>query len=102
MQRTLYKELATLVDAGHMKSTKRRAWEVANDGSFVRLQFDRDGINVRQTAASYGNASGYGPAQPCDWEINVNGQWHRVYCAIYSNAGTCYIKHAGHSFVVEF
>ena len=35
--------------------------------------------------------TGYGGRIPTRHLVLVNGRWRRVYCAIYSNAGTCYI-----------
>ena len=36
-------------------------------------------------------ATGYGRRIPTDRMVRFNGKWRRVYCCIYSNAGTCYI-----------
>ena len=36
-------------------------------------------------------ASGYGKRIPTRWVVRVENRWRRVYCCIYSNAGTCYI-----------
>ena len=46
----------------------------------------------RGEAPRYGNASGYGPKQPTGYMVRVNFEtkWRRVYCAIYSNAGSVY------------
>lgn len=36
-------------------------------------------------------ATGYGKRIATATMINYKGKWRRVYCAIYSNIGTCYI-----------
>jgi hypothetical protein len=36
-------------------------------------------------------ASGYGRKIPTARMVRYNRRWRRVYCCIYSNAGTCYI-----------
>lgn len=36
-------------------------------------------------------ATGYGKRIPTRWVVRYNGKLRRVYCAIYSNVGTCYI-----------
>ena len=36
-------------------------------------------------------ATGYGKKIPTRWMVRFNGKFRRVYCAIYSNNGTCYI-----------
>jgi hypothetical protein len=36
--------------------------------------------------------TGYGVAIPTDYMIKFNDKWRRVYCCIFSNSGTLYIK----------
>jgi hypothetical protein len=36
-------------------------------------------------------ASGYGRRLATPHLVQYGGRWRRVYCAVYSNAGTCYI-----------
>lgn len=36
-------------------------------------------------------ATGYGKRIPTRHIVRYNGKWRRVYCAIFSNIGTCYI-----------
>lgn len=38
-----------------------------------------------------GTATGYGARIPSVWMVKVEGRWRRVYCYVYSNAGTLYI-----------
>lgn len=35
--------------------------------------------------------SGYGSKIPTEKMVKIDNRWHRVYCIIYSNVGTCYI-----------
>ena len=37
-------------------------------------------------------ATGYGKRIPTVYMVRYNGRWHRVYCAIFSNIGTLYIR----------
>ena len=36
-------------------------------------------------------STGYGKKIPTDKKIKYNNRWYRIYCCIFSNAGTCYI-----------
>ena len=40
-------------------------------------------------------ATGYGSKIPTSYMVRYNNRWHRVYCAVYSNNGTCYIISKG-------
>lgn len=40
-------------------------------------------------------ASGYGAAIPSAYMVRYAGRWRRVYCTVYSNSGTCWIKVKG-------
>lgn len=46
-------------------------------------------------------ASGYGKRIPTDRMIKLGGKWRRVYCCIYSNAGTCYIEQGANWLVIN-
>ena len=46
-------------------------------------------------------ATGYGSKIPTSKKIKYNGIWHRIYCAIYSNIGTCYIISKGQKIIVD-
>ena len=37
-------------------------------------------------------ASGYGKRIPTEHVVRLEGRWRRVYCCIFSNAGTCYVE----------
>lgn len=38
--------------------------------------------------------TGYGGRIPTAYQVKVNNRWRRVYCACWSNAGTCYVEGA--------
>ena len=46
-------------------------------------------------------ASGYGGKIPTQYMVKHNGKMKRVYCMIYSNAGTCYILDHGHRLIIQ-
>ncbi|WYW04252.1 hypothetical protein Kompost2_00002 [Pseudomonas phage vB_PpuP-Kompost-2] len=46
-------------------------------------------------------ASGYGSKIPTEHMVQYDGRWRRVYCAIYSNCGTCYILIDGNKCTVS-
>ena len=43
--------------------------------------------------------SGYGRKIPTIHKVKINGRWRRVYCCVYSNAGTCYVT-SGKNWIV--
>ncbi len=45
-------------------------------------------------------ASGYGSKIPTEYMVHWRGRWRRVYCRIFSNSGTLYIRHEGGRIVV--
>jgi hypothetical protein len=44
--------------------------------------------------------SGYGSAIPTRRMVYWHGHWRRVYCTIYSNAGTCWVRLKGAKHIV--
>jgi hypothetical protein len=46
-------------------------------------------------------ATGYGKRIPTTHMVRWNGKWRRVYCCIYSNAGTCYIGKLEDNLIVD-
>lgn len=46
-------------------------------------------------------ASGYGKRIPTRYMVRFNDKWRRVYCCIYSNAGTCYIGKLSDGLIVS-
>lgn len=46
-------------------------------------------------------ATGYGKRIPTTRMARVGKRWHRIYCAIFSNSGTCYIESKGKDLIVE-
>lgn len=54
-----------------------------------------------QTAGLSFTASGYGAKIPTSKVIYLNGRMYRMYCRIYSNAGTCFINFHGRKVIVS-
>lgn len=47
--------------------------------------------------------TGYGAKIPtCYMVRTIDQKWRRVYCAIYSNSGTCYVMHGKTKTIVDF
>ena len=46
-------------------------------------------------------ATGYGQKIPTTKKVRWHDVWRRVYCCIFSNAGTCYIVSKGQRYIVE-
>ena len=46
-------------------------------------------------------ASGYGRKLVTEWKIKHNNRLYRVYCCIFSNAGTLYIKTKDGDLIVD-
>jgi hypothetical protein len=46
-------------------------------------------------------ATGYGKRIPTSYCVRFNGKWRRVYCAIYSNIGTCYIGKLSDNLIIR-
>jgi hypothetical protein len=40
-------------------------------------------------------ATGYGSKIPTSRMAKVGKRWYRIYCCVYSNSGTCYIRMGG-------
>lgn len=47
------------------------------------------------------SVSGYGSKLPTRKMVKYGKRWYRVYCACYSNAGTCYIIAGGKKLVID-
>jgi hypothetical protein len=47
-------------------------------------------------------ATGYGSRIPTAYIVKFNGRWRRVYCRIYSNIGTTYIRCGAERYIVNF
>lgn len=45
--------------------------------------------------------SGYGEKIPTVYMVKYDGVWRRVYCAVFSNSGTTYVKVRGEDVVVR-
>lgn len=46
-------------------------------------------------------STGYGKKIPTDRMIKYNNRWYRIYCCIFSNAGTCYISIKNGDIIVD-
>ncbi len=46
-------------------------------------------------------ADGYGSKLPTRYMVRYGARWHRVYAALYGNAGTVYIVHGGKDLVLD-
>lgn len=46
-------------------------------------------------------STGYGKKLPTQYMVNLGGRWYRVYCAIFSNIGSCYIISKGERYLVD-
>ena len=70
-----------------------------------RLEFT--GANVKydpmpwQLAGLTWTATGYGDKIPTRYKVWTGRTWRRVYCRIFSNAGTCYIVRKSARTVVD-
>ena len=67
-------------------------------GELVRLEVFPPAILERpldwQVRGLSYTATGYGKKIPTRYMIKtIDNRWRRVYCAIYSNVGTCYVMH---------
>jgi hypothetical protein len=64
------------------------------------FMLDVDGVPTRaerrplwwHLAGKTYTASGYGKRIPTQHVVYLEGRWRRVYCCIFSNAGTCYVE----------
>ena len=45
--------------------------------------------------------TGYGSRIPTRWKVRFAGRLYRVYCTIYSNIGTCWIRVDGEKVTVQ-
>ena len=46
--------------------------------------------------------SGYGKKLTTSRKVFFEGRWYRVYCCIYSNAGSCYIVKGGRALYLRY
>lgn len=56
---------------------------------------------VVQAPRSGQTQSGYGSRIPTDYVVTYKGRDHRVYCRIFSNSGTLYIRSGGERIPVD-
>jgi hypothetical protein len=75
-------------------------------GELVRLECNGPAVMVRplwwqDKGLSY-TATGYGSKIPTRYMVRtIDQRWRRVYCAIFSNAGTLYVMHGKEKTIVE-
>lgn len=78
----------------------------ANAGQLVRLDIAAPAILKKPmphhiAGLSY-TRTGYGSAIPTEYMARtIDQKWRRVYCAIYSNSGTFYVRHGKEKTIVE-
>ena len=74
----------------------------------VTINYGRDGeaildykpLTWQKQGLQY-TASGYGAKIPTFWVIRYKNKVRRVYCTIYSNAGTCWFMVKGVKYIVS-
>lgn len=71
---------------------------VRKDGSFdsfwtKECSVKDDPLPHHKAGLSF-TATGYGSRIPTIQKVFFNGKWRRVYCRIYSNSGTCFLRTA--------
>jgi hypothetical protein len=77
-----------------------------NTGELVRLTCSGPAVMVRELSwqklgLSY-TPTGYGAKIPTRYMVRtIDQKWRRVYCAIFSNIGTCYVIHGKEKTIVE-
>ena len=75
-------------------------------GELVRLPCCGPAVMVRELpwqkmGLSY-TVTGYGSKIPTRYMVRtIDQKWRRVYCAIFSNIGTCYVMHGKQKTIVE-
>ena len=47
-------------------------------------------------------STGYGRKIPTDYKVKISNRWYRVYCCIFSNNGTVYIRKDKQDMLFEF
>lgn len=70
-------------------------------GEFVRLDATRLECVQVWPAPRNPYATGYGLKIPTSWRVKYNGAWRRVYCACFSNIGSCYVLVKGERFLID-
>lgn len=48
------------------------------------------------------NRSGYGKKIPTSKMLRINNRFYRIYCCIFSNCGTCYIRYNKEDYVLKY
>lgn len=73
------------------------------NNEIVRFEVSSHNV-IRDDVAPFNRSrTGYGKKLSTSYRVRVfDNKWRRVYCACYSNSGTCYIISGGKRFVVSF
>lgn len=74
-------------------------------GKYPRIWAERDQLIQSslpwQERGLMETATGYGSKLTTIYKINVSGKLYRVYCALFSNAGTCFITLRGERIIIK-
>jgi len=73
---------------------------IKQNESVVELESKEMPLSWQEKGLTY-TATGYGKRIPTRYMVRYNGKWRRVYCAIYSNIGTCYIGKLSDNLIVN-
>jgi hypothetical protein len=73
---------------------------IKQNESVVELESKESPLWWQDKGLTY-TATGYGKRIPTRYMVRYNGKWRRVYCAIYSNIGTCYIGKLSDNLIVN-
>lgn len=71
-------------------------WQHTSD----KLECDVKPLWWQEQGLQY-TASGYGSKIPTQYVVKHNNRWKRVYCRVYSNAGTLYILQGKEQIIVS-
>jgi hypothetical protein len=69
------------------------------DGTYDSLWTQEVKVKIVDAPRSGMTQSGYGKAIPTQYMVYFFGKWRRVYCCIFSNIGTLYIKTSKDQFI---
>jgi len=71
------------------------------DGRMDNVAMKVNELPWQKAGLSY-TATGYGAKIPTRHMVRINDRWYRVYCTIYSNAGTCWVSKGGKKIIVSW
>lgn len=73
---------------------------IKQNDNFIEVESKESPLYWQEKGLTY-TATGYGKRIPTRYMVRYNGKWRRVYCAIYSNIGTCYIGKLEQNLIVN-